>query len=46
VLQSDPSLAQRFLGWKAAVSLEEGLGVTASWMKANLHRYRPDQYGL
>jgi len=46
VLQSDPSLAQRCLGWQATVSLEEGLTDTAKWIKANLDRYRPDQYGV
>jgi NAD dependent epimerase/dehydratase len=46
VLQSDPSLAQRRLGWRASVSLEEGLAETAEWIKANLDHYRPDQYGV
>jgi NAD dependent epimerase/dehydratase len=46
VLQSDPSLARRCLGWQATVSLEEGLAETAKWIKTNLDRYRPDQYGV
>jgi UDP-glucose 4-epimerase len=46
VLQSDPALAKRSLGWQASVSLEEGLADTAKWINANLDRYRPDQYGV
>lgn len=46
VLQSDPARAQQLLGWKATVSLEQGLERTAQWMKANLGRYRADRYTL
>lgn len=41
-LQSDPSRAQEKLGWKAAVSLEDGLRHTAEWMRAKGDLYRPD----
>jgi NAD dependent epimerase/dehydratase len=41
-LRSDPSLALRLLGWKATVTLEEGLERTASWLKENRQNYRPD----
>jgi UDP-glucose 4-epimerase len=33
VLVSDPSYAKQRLGWKPRVSLEEGLGRTAEWLK-------------
>lgn len=44
VLQSDPALAEELLGWRAEVSLEEGLGRTAGWLRGELHRYRTDSY--
>lgn len=46
VLQSDPSLARKYLGWQATVTLEEGLAETAKWIKTHLDRYRPDHYGV
>lgn len=46
VLQSEPAKAKRLLGWEATVSLEEGLGLTASWIRAHLDHYRPDLYAL
>jgi UDP-glucose 4-epimerase len=46
VLQSDPSLAQQLLGWKAEVSLEEGLARSATFIRDNLSRYRPDVYAV
>lgn len=44
VLQSDPSLAAKLLGWKAEVSLEEGLRRTADWLGEHVERYRPGVY--
>jgi NAD dependent epimerase/dehydratase len=41
-LQSDPSRAQALLGWKAAVSLEDGLLRTAVWLRENGDQYRVD----
>ena len=46
VLQSDPALAKRLLGWEATVSLEQGLAETARWIGANLGRFRPNLYGV
>lgn len=41
-LESDPSYAQAKLGWRAAVGLEEGLKLTADWLRENRQHYRPD----
>ncbi len=46
VLQSDPGLAAKLLGWRATVSLEEGVGRTASWMASHLHQFRPGEYAV
>lgn len=46
VLQSDPTRAAARLGWTARTSLEDGLAQTAEWMRANLDRYRPDEYAV
>ena len=39
VLQSDPSRATDLLGWRAKVSLDEGLRRTAEWLRAHLDRF-------
>ena len=39
-------LAQRVLGWTPRVSLEEGLQLTADWMRDHLTRYRPGVYAV
>ena len=44
VLQSDPTYAHQVLGWRARVSLEEGLEKTASWLKGHLAQYNPDYF--
>jgi NAD dependent epimerase/dehydratase len=46
VLQSDPSLARKVLGWEAEVELEEGLGMTADWMRENLASFTPSEYAI
>ena len=43
-LLADGRLADRLLGWKPQVALEEGLTLTIEWMKAHLDRYRPGVY--
>lgn len=44
VLQSDPSLARKRMGWKARVSLEEGIRRTAEWIEPRLASYDFDRY--
>lgn len=46
VLQADASRAARVLGWHASVKLEEGLRMTADWMREHLHRYRPGENAI
>jgi len=44
VLQSDPTRAEQTLGWKAQISLEEGIERTAFWLKENFAKYNPDYF--
>jgi nucleoside-diphosphate-sugar epimerase len=46
VLQSDPSLARKLLDWESAVSLEDGLALTADWMRENLSSFTPSEYAV
>ena len=42
---SDPRRAERELGWRAETSIDEGLGLTANWMRENpeaVGRYEPE----
>lgn len=39
VLESSPALAKERLGWAPTVSIEQGIALTAEWMKSALHRY-------
>jgi NAD dependent epimerase/dehydratase len=43
-LLGDPSRAAALLGWRAEVSLEDGVAQFAAWMRDNLGRYRPGEY--
>jgi NAD dependent epimerase/dehydratase len=45
-LLADASLANKELGWKPEVDLEEGLKRTIAWIQANQERFRPDVYTL
>ena len=46
VLLSDPQRAQELLGWSPNVSFEEGLGITAKWVEANLELFDPTRYHI
>ena len=43
-LLADNTLARELMGWRPAISLEEGLSRTIEWIRANQDRYRPDVY--
>lgn len=43
-LLADASLAEELLGWRPAVSLEEGLQATIVWVREHLPAYRPGVY--
>jgi dTDP-glucose 4,6-dehydratase len=45
-LLCDASKAAELCGWKAEVSLEEGLRRTIEWMKLELDRFQPAVYGV
>ncbi|WP_236838594.1 SDR family NAD(P)-dependent oxidoreductase [Caldalkalibacillus salinus] len=43
-LFSNSDKAQSMMGWKAQVSLDEGLSRTIEWMKQHKSLFRPDEY--
>jgi NAD dependent epimerase/dehydratase len=45
-LLADTTLARQLLGWQPAVSLNEGLVKTISWIRENLDRYQPEHYAV
>ena len=45
-LLANSALARNLLGWEPAVSLEEGLEKTITWIEQHLERYRPGVYAL
>ena len=40
------ALAEKILGWKPKVSLEDGLEATIDWFRENIKMYCPDKYVL
>ncbi len=44
VLDSDPALARSLLGWQPSVNLEEGLRLTAEWIKSRLDLYSTEYF--
>ena len=46
VLLSDPARAEAILGWKATTPIEEGIRLTAQWLRQWMHRYKADLYSV
>jgi UDP-glucose 4-epimerase len=44
VLLSDPSKARTRLDWTPAVSVEDGVARTASWLRGHAHLYSAERY--
>jgi nucleoside-diphosphate-sugar epimerase len=45
-LHSDSTKALKLAGWRAEVSLDEGLRRTTEWIRAHLHEYRTEEYAV
>jgi dTDP-glucose 4,6-dehydratase len=45
-LHSDSTKALKLAGWRAEVSLEDGLRHTAAWIREHLELYRPREYAV
>jgi NAD dependent epimerase/dehydratase len=45
-LVADPRKAERLLGWKAEVGLDEGIERTIEWIRGSLAAYKPDVYNV
>jgi dTDP-glucose 4,6-dehydratase len=45
-LHSDSSKAERLAGWRAEISLDEGLQRTADWIREHIDEYRPQEYAV
>jgi dTDP-glucose 4,6-dehydratase len=45
-LVSDPSLAEKLLGWRPRTELRDGLEPTIEWIRANRDRYRVGEYAV
>jgi NAD dependent epimerase/dehydratase len=44
VLLSDPAKARALLDWQHTVSIEDGIALTAHWLKDHAHLYRAEPY--
>ncbi len=45
-LHSDSSKALRLAGWRPEISLDDGLRLTADWIRANMEQFRPKEYAV
>jgi dTDP-glucose 4,6-dehydratase len=45
-LHADNRLARTVIGWEPQIGLAEGLAETVTWIRANIDRYRPDEYAV
>jgi nucleoside-diphosphate-sugar epimerase len=45
-LMCDPRLARELTGWSPSVSMEEGLRLTAAWIRSDPGRWKIDQYAV
>jgi len=45
-LHSDSSKAEKLAGWRAEVSLHDGLTRTADWIREHIDLYRPREYAI
>jgi nucleoside-diphosphate-sugar epimerase len=46
LLTSDNSRIKKEVGWSPQISLEQGLRLTADWIRDHLDQYRIDEYSL
>jgi NAD dependent epimerase/dehydratase len=45
-LVSDNSIAREVCGWSPSQSFDEGLSETITWIRENIHLYRPETYAV
>jgi len=45
-LLSDSSKAERLAGWRADISLQDGLRRTTEWIREHIGLYRPNEYAI
>jgi dTDP-glucose 4,6-dehydratase len=46
ILESDPRLAEKIIGWKSEIDLESGLKATIDFIRDNKDLYRPEVYSI
>lgn len=46
LLLCNPAKAEKLLGWRPSVTLEEGVSRTADYVRRNLQQYRPEGYAM